>query len=59
MQLAGSCLLLAAPVILLLAFVSEPPRATPERYLTGVGILILLLGVMCHALHGSFRRRSR
>jgi NADH:ubiquinone oxidoreductase subunit 6 (subunit J) len=59
LQLAGSCLLLAAPVVLLLAFIFEPPRATPARYVTAVGVLILFLGVLCHAMHRTSRRRSK
>ncbi len=56
-QLAGSCLLLAAPVVLIVAFIYDPRRASPHRYVTVVGVLILFLGLLCHALHRTSRRR--
>ena len=58
-QLAGSCLLLAAPIVLLAAFIYDPPRASPYRYVTVVGVLILFLGLLCHAMHRTWRRRSK
>jgi len=42
---AGALLVLAAPVLLLFAFFAEPPRASPERTLTFLGVLLTLLGV--------------
>ena len=42
----GSALLLAAPFVLLFAFFFEAPRGTPERIVTTLGILMLLLGVL-------------
>ena len=57
-QLAGSCLLLAAPVVLIVAFSYDPPRASPHRYVTAVGVLILFLGLLCHAMHRTWRRRT-
>ncbi len=57
-QLAGSCLLLAAPIVLIAAFIYDPPRASPHRYVTVVGVLILFLGLLCHAMHRARRRRS-
>jgi hypothetical protein len=44
--LAGSALLVAAPVLLLYAFFFEAPIATPERAATFFGVLMLLLGVL-------------
>ena len=57
-QLVGSCLLLAAPIVLIVAFIYDPPRASPHRYVTAAGVLIRFLGLVCHAMHRSFRRRS-
>ena len=37
-----------APAVLFAAFIVEPPRATPDRYLTTAGMLLLLLGTLCH-----------
>ena len=44
--LAGSLLLLVAPLVLLYAFFFEAPLATPERAVTFVGVLMLLIGVL-------------
>lgn len=51
----GSCLLLASPCILLIAFVLEAPRVTSDRPLTTLGVVLLLLGVLAQ-LPG-YRRR--
>ena len=42
----GSYLLLASPLILLLAFVLETSKVTPERPVTTVGVVLLLLGTL-------------
>ena len=42
----GSVLLWLAPFVLLYAFFFEAPRGTPERLVTGLGILMLLSGVL-------------
>lgn len=42
---AGAWLLLAALLVLLAAFFVEPPRGSPERGLTFLGVLLTLLGV--------------
>jgi hypothetical protein len=44
--LAGSALMLVAPLLLLYAFFFEAPRGTPERVATLLGALLLLLGVL-------------
>jgi hypothetical protein len=46
LALAGSALLLVAPPILLYAFFAEPPRGAPERPVTLIGALALLIGVL-------------
>ena len=52
LQLAGSLLYLAAPVLLLVAFFYEPPQARPERYLTVIGVIVLLVATVCHMVGG-------
>ncbi len=52
LQVAGSLLYLAAPVLLLVAFFYEPPQARPERYLTVIGVLVLLVATVCHLVGG-------
>ena len=42
---AGGWLLLTAPLVLLAAFFVEPPRASAERGLTFLGVLLTLIGV--------------
>ena len=44
--IAGSALVLAAPLILLYAFFVEPPRGVPERPATFIGALLTLAGVL-------------
>lgn len=44
--LAGSALVLIAPLVLLYAFFVEPPRGVPERPATLVGIAMMLGGVL-------------
>lgn len=44
LALAGAWLLLAALPVLLAAFFVEPPRGSPERGLTFLGVLLTLLG---------------
>jgi hypothetical protein len=45
LALGGAGLLLLAPCVLLYAFFAEPPRASPERAITFIGVLLMLLGV--------------
>ena len=49
-QRLGSLLLLAAPVVLVAAFFIEPARGAPERPLTTLGMVLLLGGIVMHAL---------
>ncbi|MCH6551358.1 MAG: hypothetical protein IH804_05005 [Planctomycetes bacterium] len=52
LQVAGSLLYLAAPALLLVAFFYEPPQARPERYLTVIGVVVLLVATVCHMVGG-------
>ncbi len=52
LQVAGSLLYLAAPALLLVAFFYEPPQARPERYLTVIGVLVMLMATVCHMVGG-------
>lgn len=56
-QRIGSVLVLAAPVLLLAAFLHEPPQAVPERPLTAAGIFSAAIGMLCHFI-AVFRRRA-
>ena len=49
-QRLGSVLVLAAPVLLLAAFILEPPQAIPERPVTAAGLFAAALGVFCHVI---------
>ena len=55
LQTAGSLLLVLAPVLLVLAFFWEPPKAVPERPMTFLGIQALFAGAMLH-LPAAFKR---
>ena len=48
LQFFGSGLVLIAPTLLVIAFFYEAPLGTPERQVTSIGILSLLVGVFCH-----------
>jgi hypothetical protein len=48
LQVAGSVLLLLAPVLLVLAFVYEAGHASPQRPLTSAGVVLVFLGVLGH-----------
>ena len=48
LQLAGSIMLLIAPLILVLAFIHESGHASPQRPLTSAGVMLLVLGILCH-----------
>ena len=58
LQLAGSLLYLAAPVLLLVAFFYEPPQARPQRYLTEIGVVLLLAATMCHMVGAAAQPRK-
>jgi hypothetical protein len=49
-QRVGSLLLLAAPVVLVAAFFTEPARGSPDRPLTLLAMVLLLGGTVIHAL---------
>ena len=57
LQRLGSALLLAAPVVLVTAFFVEPPRGSPQRPITTLGIVLLLGGTVLHALARGRRAR--
>jgi len=57
LQLAGSLLILLSVVLLLMAFISEPPRGFAGRsWRTYFGLIALFAGVMTHALTGFARK---
>ena len=58
LQRVGSVLLLAAPVMLLAAFLLEPQHAEPERPITAAGLFAALIGMGCHFIATVFRRRG-
>jgi hypothetical protein len=58
LQVAGSTILLVAPVTLLLAFILEPHRDTTIRPLTEASIVALFLATMLHIPAGAAIRRS-
>lgn len=59
LQGAGSFCLLGAVPVLILAFFSEPPRGSPTRLVTLIGIVALLLGTLCHLVGASKSRPGR
>ena len=51
LQVVGSLLLLASPVLLLVAFFAEPPHGLPGRsWVSRFGLFTLLGGALLHAL---------
>jgi hypothetical protein len=52
-QSVGSCLVLAAPPLLLAAFVREPRRSDPGLPYTAPAIVALSLGTLLHAVGGA------
>ena len=52
LQLAGSLLLLAAPWLLVAAFVAEAPRGLPGRPMTTLGVVFAAAGVALHLVPG-------
>ena len=51
LAVVGACLLLGALLVLLIAFFVEPPRGSPERGTTFLGVLLTLLGVAAQFLN--------
>ncbi len=54
-QRLGSLLVLLAPMLFVIAFAVEPPRASPERPLTTAAVAALLIGTALHTV-ARFRR---
>jgi hypothetical protein len=54
-QVAGSCLILAAPPLLAAAFFREAPRSDLDRPFTNPAIFGLFVGTLGHALGGAGR----
>jgi hypothetical protein len=50
LQHLGSLPILLAPPVLVYAFFYEAPQGSPERDVTFIGILCLLVGTLCHLL---------
>jgi hypothetical protein len=48
LQVAGSVMLLIAPVLLIAAYIRETRLATHVRPLTSAGVMLLFLGTLCH-----------
>jgi hypothetical protein len=49
-QVAGSALVMAAPILLAVAFFRDPPLASVHRVITTVGIVTLALGMLGHVV---------
>jgi hypothetical protein len=52
----GSALTILSPLILSYAFFSEAPKAIPGRFVTGLGVLALFLGVIAHLVNYRVRQ---
>jgi hypothetical protein len=52
LQLAGSLFVLAAPLLMLAAFFTEPSAPGLKRHFTLPGVVILAAGAVLHALSG-------
>jgi hypothetical protein len=51
-QVLGSALVIAAPVLLVAAFISEPGAPGLQRHFTLPGVVTLSVGTLLHALSG-------
>ena len=58
LQVAGSTILLLAPFALIAAFFLEPRSASPERTITSLTMIALLIGVILHMPGGAWRKRA-
>ena len=58
LQLLGSWLLLAVPVVFIVAFIVEPPQASPMRPLTLIGAFATLVGIVAHMVGGRSLRND-
>jgi hypothetical protein len=53
-QAAGSCMAMASPLFLILAFAAEPAQGfQPEMFRSSAGLYLLFLGSMLHLITGS------
>lgn len=52
LQLIGSSSVLVATTLLIFAFFYEAPVGAPERYVTSIGVLLSLIGVISHMSGG-------
>ncbi len=52
LQLFGSLLIVCATVMLVLAFIYEPPQANFERPFSGQALYTILAGVLLHVISG-------
>ncbi|MDQ3744909.1 MAG: hypothetical protein M3444_11045 [Acidobacteriota bacterium] len=59
LQLSGSVLILAAPLLLLAAFFTEPGQPGLRRQFTLPAIIILAVGTLLHAFSGLRPRRAQ
>jgi hypothetical protein len=50
LQLVGSILLVAGPLLLVIAFIVEPARPSVHRPITAAGVMTLFLGTMSHVV---------
>ena len=48
LAMTGSGMVLSAPLILVWAFFHEAPQGTPERFITAMGLYLVLGGVLLH-----------
>ena len=56
MQLAGSFLIMFAPVLLLAGFFYEPPRGIEHTFIARYGIFATAIGILFHLVSASRRR---
>ena len=57
LQCLGSALLLIAGLALVIAFFREPPRGKLAAPFSGYGVIILLVGTLCHVVASAVSRR--
>lgn len=54
LQIAGSLLILLSTALLIAAYFHEPPRSSPEKPMTTLGVLLMLGGTLSHMLGRRF-----
>ena len=57
-QKVASWLLVAAPLLLVWAFITEPPLASPDRPITLAGVIFALSGTVLHLVVGWRSQRT-